>query len=133
MTRRDTRTLKKSIRSPKDTKHTRENPSSQAVADVSKFIVDLRDDGDDAVTIRSLVLGTLIAGLGAALVQIYYFKPVVVSVSTVFLLLVAWTIGEAMANLLPRRSTVQGTRFEFLGPVVHAINPGPFGLKEFKG
>ncbi|ESK88505.1 peptide transporter mtd1 [Moniliophthora roreri MCA 2997] len=98
--------------------------------DVSKFIVDLRDDGDDAVTIRSLVLGTIIAGLGAALVQIYYFKPVVVSVSTVFLLLVAYTIGEAMANILPRRSTVEGTRFQFLGPVVHAINPGPFGLKE---
>jgi hypothetical protein len=38
--------------------------------DVSKFIVDLRDDGGEALTFRSLVLGTVMAGLGAALVQV---------------------------------------------------------------
>jgi len=38
--------------------------------DVSRFVVDLRDDGDDALTFRSMVLGTAFAGLGAALCQV---------------------------------------------------------------
>ena len=38
--------------------------------DVSRFVVDLRDDGDDALTFRSMVLGTVFAGLGAALCQV---------------------------------------------------------------
>ncbi|KAL0058232.1 hypothetical protein AAF712_015099 [Marasmius tenuissimus] len=99
-------------------------------ADVSRFIVDMRDDGDEAITYRSFVIGTVIAGLGAALYEIYYFKPVQVTVSTVFLLLVTYTVGELMAKILPGRSTVEGTRFQFLGPFFHALNPGPFKLKE---
>ncbi|KAL0578071.1 hypothetical protein V5O48_003933 [Marasmius crinis-equi] len=98
-------------------------------ADVSRFIVDLRDDGDEALTFRSILIGTVIAGLGAALYEIYYLKPVQVTVSTVFLLLITYTIGEFMAKL-PTRSTVEGTRFQALGPFFHFINPGPFGLKE---
>ena len=38
--------------------------------DVSKFLVDLRDDEDPPFTFRSIVLGTVIGGLGAALVQV---------------------------------------------------------------
>jgi hypothetical protein len=38
--------------------------------DVSRFVVDIRDDGDDALTFRSFVLGTVMAGLGAALCQV---------------------------------------------------------------
>jgi hypothetical protein len=38
--------------------------------DVSKYLVDLRDDGDPPITFRSLVLGTVIGGLGAALNQV---------------------------------------------------------------
>lgn len=38
--------------------------------DVSRFAVDLRDDGDEALTFRSLVLGTVVTGLGAALCQV---------------------------------------------------------------
>jgi hypothetical protein len=45
-------------------------PIINSGVDVSKFIVDLRDDGDEAVTFRSLALGTVIAGLGAALSQV---------------------------------------------------------------
>ncbi|THH32472.1 hypothetical protein EUX98_g1722 [Antrodiella citrinella] len=98
--------------------------------DVSKYLVDIRDDGDPALTFRSLVLGTVFAGLGATLVQIYMFKPVQMTVSTVFLLLLIYTVGVAWATFLPRSSTVQGGRFAKLGPVFDFINPGPFGLKE---
>lgn len=38
--------------------------------DVSDFLIDIRDDGDPAITFRSLFLGTVFAGLGAALEQV---------------------------------------------------------------
>jgi hypothetical protein len=39
--------------------------------DISRFVVDIRDDGDDALTFRSFVLGTILAALGAALSQVW--------------------------------------------------------------
>lgn len=98
--------------------------------DVSHFAVDIRDDGDQALTFRSIVLGTLFAGMGAALCQIYLFKPVQLGVSTVFLLLLIYTAGNGWANLFPKRSWVEGTHFEKLGGILHFINPGPFSIKE---
>ena len=38
--------------------------------DISEFIVDVRDDGDVCLTFRSLVLGTVFAGLAATLAQV---------------------------------------------------------------
>lgn len=38
--------------------------------DVSNFLLDVRDDGDPALTFRSFFLGTVFAGLGAALCQV---------------------------------------------------------------
>ena len=52
------------------------------------------------------------------------------SVSTVFLLLMIYTVGNAWARFFPQRTWVVGTRFERLAPVFHFINPGPFSLKE---
>lgn len=52
------------------------------------------------------------------------------AVSTVFLLLLIYSVGTAWATFLPRRSWVEATRFEYLGPILHFINPGEFGLKE---
>ncbi|KJA25433.1 hypothetical protein HYPSUDRAFT_64638 [Hypholoma sublateritium FD-334 SS-4] len=98
--------------------------------DVSRFAVDVRDDGDAALTLRSLVLGTMFAGMGAALSQIYTFKPVQAGVSTVFLLLLVYTFGNAWARLFPKATWVDGTRFSRLSPVFRVINPGPFSLKE---
>ena len=40
--------------------------------DISRYIVDLRDDGDPSLTFRSILLGTVFAGLGAALYQVTY-------------------------------------------------------------
>ncbi|KZT18640.1 oligopeptide transporter [Neolentinus lepideus HHB14362 ss-1] len=98
--------------------------------DVSRFLVDVRDDGDDAITFRSLVIGTVFAGLGAALCQIYIFKPVEMSVSTVFLLLLIYSVGLAWAKFLPRKEFAERIGMPRLARVFHFINPGPFGLKE---
>ena len=38
--------------------------------DVSRFLLTTRDDGDPALTFRSIVLGTVFAGLGAAMCQV---------------------------------------------------------------
>ena len=41
--------------------------------DVSRFVVDIRDDEDHALTFRSMFLGTIIAGMSAALSQVAFF------------------------------------------------------------
>ncbi|KZV74603.1 OPT superfamily oligopeptide transporter [Peniophora sp. CONT] len=107
-------------------------PVVQDGKDVSRFVVDIRDDGDEAMTFRGLVLGTIFGGLGAALYQVrIHFKPAATSVSGVFLMLVIYAFGTAWATLLPRASWVEGTRFARLGPAIHFINPDTeFKLKE---
>ena len=62
--------------------------------------------------------------------QIYLFKPVQMSVSTVFLLLIIYTVGIVWAKYLPQASWVEGTRFAGLAPTLHFINPGEFRIKE---
>jgi len=42
-------------------------------SDVSRFLVDVRDDGDPALTFRSLFIGTVFACLGATLCQVRPF------------------------------------------------------------
>lgn len=116
--------------------------------DVSDFVVDDRDDEDEALTFRSITLGTVIAGLGAALSQvcfffvicatyhssrvpqIYIFKPTDVSVSGIFLLLILYTFGNLWAKVLPTGAVFQARGWTRAAKVAHFINPGPFGLKE---
>ncbi len=62
--------------------------------------------------------------------QIYLFKPVQPVVSTVFLLLIIYTLGNAWAKFLPKREWVDGTSLAWLGPTLHFLNPGPFDIKE---
>lgn len=54
------------------------------------------------------------------------------TVSTVFLLLFTYTVGNAWAKFLPTKASVTGTRLEFLGPVIGFVNPGEFSLKEVR-
>ena len=52
------------------------------------------------------------------------------TVSTVFLLLIIYTVGTVWAKYLPRASWVESTRFAGLAPVLQFINPGEFRIKE---
>ncbi|EPT02055.1 hypothetical protein FOMPIDRAFT_1119079 [Fomitopsis schrenkii] len=113
-----------------DTRSQKGEPVITTGEDVSKYVVDLRDDMDPAITFRSLFLGTIFAGLGAAVHQIYQFKSVQLSVSTVFLLLLIYTVGVGWANLLPQGSSVRGTRLARLSHVLDFVNPGDFRIKE---
>lgn len=40
-------------------------------SDAAHYLLPLRDDGDDALTLRSFILGTLVAAFQAAMNQIY--------------------------------------------------------------
>lgn len=48
--------------------------------DVSRFVVDLRDDEDPSLTFRSIVLGSVFAGLGATLYQVSFPGFIVIGV-----------------------------------------------------
>ena len=45
-------------------------PVIRSGEDVSNYLFDVRDDGDPALTFRSIVLGTVFAALGAAMCQV---------------------------------------------------------------
>ena len=49
-----------------------------------------------------------------------------------FLLLIIYSLGVFWSTFFPQRSWVEGTRFEWLGPTLHFINPGTFKLKEVR-
>lgn len=70
-------------------------------------------------TFRMFFLGIGLAIFGSVLQEIFYFKPQVVVVSNIFLTVIAYVLGEAMALLIPRR-----------GAVGRLLNPGPFNIKE---
>ena len=52
--------------------YVRGEPVIRTGKDVSRFAVDIRDDGDEALTFRSMFLGTIFAALGAALCQVSF-------------------------------------------------------------
>ncbi|OLN92243.1 Oligopeptide transporter 5 [Colletotrichum chlorophyti] len=101
--------------------------------DVARYVVSTQDDGDAACTFRSFIIGSGLTALAACINQIYFYKPVDVSFASVFLCLMAYVIGVAWSVALPRRHHVEEylpSQAKWLGPVVHFINPGHFGLKE---
>lgn len=51
-------------------------------------------------------LGIGLSTFGGSLATIYYFKPQTVSVSTVFLGVISYVLGELMSVLIPRKTFV---------------------------
>lgn len=52
------------------------------------------------------------------------------TVSTVFLLLLTYSAGNAWAKVLPTRTLTDGVSSSKLDRLIHFINPGPFTIKE---
>ncbi|KXH47301.1 oligopeptide transporter 8 [Colletotrichum salicis] len=101
--------------------------------DVARYVVSTQDDGDASYTFRYFIIGSGLTALAACINQIYFYKPVDVSFASVFLCLMAYVIGVAWSVVLPRRQHVEKylpSQAKWLGPVVHFVNPGHFGLKE---
>jgi len=55
----------------------------------------------------------------SVLQEIFYFKPQTIYVSSVFLCVIAYVLGEAMAKVLPSK-----------GVIGSYLNPHPFNMKE---
>jgi hypothetical protein len=51
---------------------------------------------------RLTVAGLGLSAFGGALGTIYYFKPQTLTVSTIFLGVISYVLGELMARLIPR-------------------------------
>ena len=97
------------------------------------YAVSITDLKDPALTIRSLVLGTIIAGLGAAVSQIYQFKPADVPVSSVFLLLLVLALGKVweVVFFVPQSWLEHEWGMKrWIARGLLYLNPGPFGMKE---
>lgn len=52
---------------------------------MSRYLVSDRDDGDAALTFRSMVLGTAFTALSSVITMLYTFKPTQMQVSAVFI------------------------------------------------
>ncbi|KAG0647436.1 Oligopeptide transporter 6 [Hyphodiscus hymeniophilus] len=107
-------------------------------ADAALHLLPLRDDGDSALTFRSMFLATGLSGFQAVMNQIYQFKPTLVTIQGTFIVLIAYFVGKAWANFLPR-----GDRFEARWRakggqgkpprwirIISFFNHGPWSLKE---
>ncbi|PLW32748.1 hypothetical protein PCASD_12427 [Puccinia coronata f. sp. avenae] len=76
---------------------------------------EIRDDGDQrTITFRSVAIGVMVSGLGAAIAEVFMFKPVHVNVDILFLQIVCLILGHLFASIP--------------GPLWW--NPGPFDTKE---
>lgn len=88
--------------------------------DIVTQVLSLDDDPSlNPWTFRMWFLGLGLAIFGSVLQEIFYFKPQVIYVSLVFLTVIAYAIGEAMAAVIPKSG--------FIG---RWFNPHPFNLKE---
>ncbi|KZF24856.1 peptide transporter MTD1 [Xylona heveae TC161] len=119
-----------SLGSPRDedAEYVNGHPVIQNGFDVSKYIVSLRDDGDPALTFRSIVLGTAFTALSSAITILYTFKPTEMTVSGIFLQLLVYVVGQAWALLTPKPERFRG---KWLQNTLRFLNFGqPFGIKE---
>ncbi|KAI1474854.1 putative OPT peptide transporter Mtd1 [Daldinia eschscholtzii] len=111
-----------------DTEYVKGHPVIRTGFDVSKFLISLRDDGDPALTFRSIVLGTIFTALSSVITMLYIFKPFLVQVSAVFIQLLVFIFGEAWALATPRPERFKS---KWVQKVLRFLNFGqPFGIKE---
>ncbi|KAI0842029.1 OPT peptide transporter Mtd1 [Hypoxylon sp. FL0890] len=111
-----------------DVKYVKGHPVIRNGADVSRFLISGRDDGDPALTFRSIVLGSIFTALASVITMLYTFKPSQVQVSFVFIQLLVFIFGEAWALTTPHPDRFKG---KFLRKLLRFLNSGqPFGIKE---
>ncbi|KAJ7128699.1 peptide transporter MTD1 [Mycena epipterygia] len=99
--------------------------------DVATRLISLEDDPTlPAFTFRMWFLGLGLSCFGAVLGQIFYFRPQTISVSQLFLQILAYILGVAMQEVIPGPGN---ERYGFKTPdnaFWRFMNPGPFNLKE---
>ncbi|KAK4034638.1 OPT oligopeptide transporter protein-domain-containing protein [Parachaetomium inaequale] len=107
-------------------------------ADAADHLLPLRDDGEPALSFRSLFLATCLSAFQAVMYQIYTFKPTNITIQGTFIVLIAYFFGNAWAAVFPRGDRLSARWRERGGQgklplwisVATFINPGPWNLKE---
>ncbi|KAF7176115.1 hypothetical protein CNMCM7691_001591 [Aspergillus felis] len=113
---------------PNKAEYVKGHPVIRNGADVSEFIVSVRDDGDPALTCRSIVLGSAFTALSSVITMLYTFKPTQMQVSAIFIQLLVYVVGQAWALFTPRPDRF---RWKWLRRTLEFLNFGqPFGIKE---
>ncbi|KAJ7503623.1 peptide transporter MTD1 [Mycena galericulata] len=99
--------------------------------DVATRLISLEDDPTlPAFTFRMWFIGLGLSCFGAVLGQIFYFRPQTISVSQLFLQILAYILGVVMQEIIPGPNN---ERYGFKTPnnaFWRFMNPGPFNLKE---
>ncbi|KAF2665474.1 OPT superfamily oligopeptide transporter [Microthyrium microscopicum] len=96
------------------------NAPAETAKDLITEVIHVTDDPTlNPWTFRTWFLGIGLSVFGGTLATIYYFKPQTVVISTVFLAVISYVLGEAMSLFIPRKSII-GKLF----------NPHPFNSKE---
>ncbi|KAH7028129.1 OPT oligopeptide transporter [Microdochium trichocladiopsis] len=106
--------------------------------DAALHLLPLRDDGDPALTFRSVFLASILACFQAVMFQIYMFKPTAITIQGTFIVLIAYFLGRGWAAVLPRGDKFEARWRERGGQgklplhiaIIKFLNPGPWGLKE---
>ncbi|KAF4846667.1 Oligopeptide transporter 8 [Colletotrichum siamense] len=122
--------------------HEKDNGSEEVIirtgADAAQHLLPLRDDFQPSLTFRSIFLATCLSAFQAVMSQIYTFKPTQVTISGTFIVLIAYFMGKAWANFLPRGDKLEvrwrekggeGTPPRWIR-TVSFLNHGPWNLKE---
>ncbi|KAL6306111.1 OPT oligopeptide transporter [Sparassis latifolia] len=99
----------------------------ETAEDFATALVSLDDDPKMPVfTFRMWFTGVGLAVFGAVLGMLFQFRPQVISVSALFLQLLAFMIGRFLEFIIPR----PGSRLHTGNWFWNWMNPGPFNLKE---
>ncbi|CEO58551.1 Putative Oligopeptide transporter 3 [Penicillium brasilianum] len=107
-------------------------------ADAAQHLLPLRDDFEQTVTFRSILLASLLACFQAVMYQIYMFKPTAITIQGTFIVLISYFVGNAWAKFLPRGDKFKARwiqnggqgKLPFYITVIEFINPGQWTLKE---
>ncbi|KAH0360275.1 OPT superfamily oligopeptide transporter, partial [Aureobasidium melanogenum] len=91
----------------------------ETAEDLVNQVISVEDEDLNPWTFRMLFLGFGLSIFASVLQEIFYFKPQTIYVSNVFLCVIAYVLGEAMAKILPSK-----------GVIGSYLNPHPFNMKE---
>ncbi|KAI4765438.1 OPT superfamily oligopeptide transporter [Aureobasidium sp. EXF-3400] len=92
----------------------------ETAEDIVNQVLSVEDDPTlNPWTFRMFFLGFGLSIFASVLQEIFYFKPQTIYVSSVFLCVIAYVLGEAMAKVLPSK-----------GVIGSYLNPHPFNMKE---
>ncbi|KAH9941493.1 OPT oligopeptide transporter [Amylocystis lapponica] len=99
----------------------------ETAEDFATALVSLDDDPAMIIhTFRMWFIGVGLAVFGAVLGMLFQFRPQVISVSALFLQLLAYMLGRAFEFFIPG----PGSRFHTGNWFWNFMNPGPFNIKE---